>query len=288
MNLNKKKIIVISSIVVILITSIILVLTFVCFHSWKDATCNAPMTCEKCGETQGEALVHEWIEATCTEPKHCVLCGLSQGDPLDHKWEVANCITAETCTECKLTNGEPLGHSVKEWKITKETTCSIEGERKGTCERCNKDCKEKIEKLPHTKSDWIIEKDFIFNPDGSVVPGTEIIKCTVCNTEIESRKYTYDLSIGEKNAVICAYDEINFWHCGPDFLIYQVLVDFNDFSVADAKLAVNHMNIDWDEQAVLYAKENVEGTSRASLMEEMRHYGFSGAQIEKALAEVGY
>lgn len=48
------------------------------------------------------------------------------------------------------------------------------------------------------------------------------------------------------------------------------------------------MTVDWDERAVLYAKENCEGSSRSGLAEEMRYYGFNNAQIEKALKEVGY
>ena len=43
-------------------------------HQWEAATCDAPATCRKCGETEGEALSHvqgDWIvvrEATYTEP----------------------------------------------------------------------------------------------------------------------------------------------------------------------------------------------------------------------------
>lgn len=288
MDSKKKKLIAIGSVAAVIVIAVILVLTLVCFHSWKEATCDAPMTCEKCGETKGDALVHEWIEATCTEARHCVLCGLSQGTPLEHKWKDATCVTAKTCADCNKTDGKPLGHAVKEWEITKETSCSTEGERIGTCERCKKDCKEKIDKLPHTESDWTVKKDYVFNPDGTVVPGTEAIVCTVCKAEIKSREYTTELTLSQKNAVICAYDEISFWHCGPSFLIHDVLVDFNDFSVSDSKLAVEHMTVDWDEQAVLYAKENCEGSSRAGLAEEMRYYGFNNAQIEKALKEVGY
>ena len=78
---NKKKWIIISAIGTVIIT-VVLVLVLVCFHSWKDATCDAPMTCEKCGKTKGEVLQHEWVEATCKEAKHCMLCGLTDGDPL--------------------------------------------------------------------------------------------------------------------------------------------------------------------------------------------------------------
>lgn len=68
----------------------------------------------------------------------------------------------------------------------------------------------------------------------------------------------------------------------------MVLVDFQGFPVADAKFVVAHMSVDWDEQAILYAKEYADGSSRANLVEEMTDYGFTKDQIDMALKEVGY
>ena len=55
-------------------------------HDWQEATCEEPMTCKVCGETQGEPLGHEWLEATCTLPKTCSVCGKTEGEPLGHDW----------------------------------------------------------------------------------------------------------------------------------------------------------------------------------------------------------
>lgn len=285
---NKKKLIIIVSAIGAAIVAAVLILMLVCFHSWNDATCDAPMTCDKCGKTKGEILQHEWVEATCKEAKHCMLCGLPDGEPLAHKWIEATCETAKTCSVCSTVEGDPIGHAVKDWKITKETSCSAEGERTGTCDRCKKECVEKIYKLPHTKSDWQIKKDFIINSDGTITAGSEVIVCVVCKTELETREYTAELTISQKNAAICAYDEINFWHCGPDFLIHTILADFEGYPIEDAKLIVKHMSIDWDEQAILYAREHAEGSSRSNLIKEMTYYGFSKTQIGEALKHVGY
>ena len=138
------------SIIGAIVVAAVMIVTFVCFHSWCSATCDAPMTCSKCGKTKGEALQHEWVEATCKEAKHCILCGLTDGTPLAHTWIEATCETAKTCSACGAVEGDPIGHAIKEWKITKETSCSVEGERTGTCDRCKKECTERIEKLPHT------------------------------------------------------------------------------------------------------------------------------------------
>ena len=131
-------------------------------------------------------------------------------------------------------------------------------------------------------------KDYVINSDASVTPGTEVIVCTVCKEQIRAREYTIELTISQKNVALAAYDEVNFWHCGPDFLIYTVLADFDDFPLEDAEHVVSHMNMDWDKQAVMYAKENCSGTSKAELSDDMRYYGFDRDQIEMALKEVGY
>ena len=37
-----------------------------CAHEWKEATCLLPQACEKCEETQGEALGHTTTSGTCS------------------------------------------------------------------------------------------------------------------------------------------------------------------------------------------------------------------------------
>ncbi len=51
-------------------------------HKWLEATCETPKTCEKCGETEGEAIGHMWSEATRQAPETCQVCGQTQGEPL--------------------------------------------------------------------------------------------------------------------------------------------------------------------------------------------------------------
>ena len=51
-------------------------------HSWSDATCIAPETCEGCGEERGEPLGHDWIPGDCETPDTCSRCGATRGDPL--------------------------------------------------------------------------------------------------------------------------------------------------------------------------------------------------------------
>ena len=82
---NRKRLIVaITAIAVIAIAILIFALTY-CPHSeWKDATCTEPKTCQRCGETEGDALGHkpgEWssstnaLSAKRSSEQKCTVCG---------------------------------------------------------------------------------------------------------------------------------------------------------------------------------------------------------------------
>ena len=58
-------------------------------HTWLEATCTAPKTCETCSVTEGEANGHIWREANCTEAKTCTTCSATEGDPVGHNWQEA-------------------------------------------------------------------------------------------------------------------------------------------------------------------------------------------------------
>lgn len=102
----------ITAIVLLLALSCLLLTGCFCQHEWKDATCDDPKTCEKCGETEGDELDHEWEVADCVNPKTCSLCGKTRGEALGHTWTDATCETAKTCTVCGETEGKALGHTV--------------------------------------------------------------------------------------------------------------------------------------------------------------------------------
>ena len=70
-------------------------------HSWNDATCEAPKTCEACGETEGD-LGHAWNAATCETPKTCILCGETEGDANGHYWLYSG--DTRRCMNCDATS----------------------------------------------------------------------------------------------------------------------------------------------------------------------------------------
>ena len=62
-------------------------------HSWQAATCYAPKTCTRCGETEGDALGHDW--PTMEELSYCSRCNEPNGslellDPSSYKTILTN------------------------------------------------------------------------------------------------------------------------------------------------------------------------------------------------------
>ena len=130
-----------------------------CEHDWVDATCTAPKTCSKCGETDGEANGHTeeivaGTAATCTEDgltdgKKCSVCGVTTVEQtaiaaLGHTEEtVAG--KAATCTEAGMTDGKNC--SVCGVITVEQTAIDALGHKAGeddgdvttavTCERCD-------------------------------------------------------------------------------------------------------------------------------------------------------
>ena len=82
-----------------------------CKHEWNEATCNHPMTCSLCGESEGEPLCHHFMEATCDLPMTCSRCGASEGSALGHRFENATCTEPGTCVVCDQSGGDLLPHT---------------------------------------------------------------------------------------------------------------------------------------------------------------------------------
>lgn len=284
---NKKKTILVVALAGISIIAASVIGIYFCYHKWTDATCTEPKICSICGKTEGKALGHRWKDATCTKAKTCSICMKTDGEALGHKWKDATCTEPQICSVCKQTKGEKLDHLPAKWSTLKEATCTSTGEKETICKRCNKSLTEEIPMLDHTPGKWTVTKEYKVNRDGTVTPGAESVPCSVCNRELETREYTIELTNEQKNAVIRAYEEENFWHVSRDYLINDILVGFCYFSVEDATFAVDHMDVNFDEQAVLYVRQNSSGQSKGEITEMMRYYGYTEEQINNALKEAG-
>ncbi len=150
-----------------------------CAHEWKDATCDEPKTCTKCGETEGEPTNHalgEWVEthATCTEDgsrtRSCVCGQESETETIEktghslveHAAKKPSCTETgwaayETCSRCDYTTYEelPVAHDYE--KTVVEATCTEGGYTLYNCKKCDSSYKgDETAAKSHSFSDWVI------------------------------------------------------------------------------------------------------------------------------------
>lgn len=97
-----------------------------------------------------------------------------------------------------------------------------------------------------------------------------------------------EITQGKKNALRKAEEYLDLKAFSQYKLIEQL--EYNGFSVEEAEYAVNHCDVDWDEQAAKKAAEylNMQAFSRERLREQLKYEGFTTTQIEYALKQNGY
>lgn len=158
-------------------TTVSLVSTL-CTHSFVDATCTAPMTCELCTLQLGAALGHDWVKADCVTAKTCATCGETDGDPLGHTPGVnASCLDPQLCEVCGETLVAALGHVGVDVPGV-EATCTTAGITTGSvCGLCGLTLVEQ-ENIPphgHTPGEWIVDVD-----PTCTTKGTRHKECETC------------------------------------------------------------------------------------------------------------
>ncbi len=81
---------------------------------------------------------HSWIEATCMSPKTCDSCGQTQGTVVAHSWSEATCVLAKTCSYCGIENGSvsATNHDYGDWQVVNELSCTTNGLEKRVCSWC--------------------------------------------------------------------------------------------------------------------------------------------------------
>ena len=197
-------------------------------HAWKDATCTAPKTCERCGETEGNALGHAWKDATCTAPKTCERCGETEGNALGHAWKDATCTAPKTCERCGTTEGEALGHDYA-------NTWSSDAD--GHWHECSR-CGDKADEAAHT-------------PDREAATETDPVKCSVCGYEIAPAigMQDYILEMPVSLAVKLTGDEKPAKETFK-FEIYDLGCEDAEFEIVNDSVVVE--NLEFDENGVAF------------------------------------
>ena len=140
-----------------------------------------PATCLEKGETTYTAEFENEIFKTQTKTVVNIdLTGHTAGEP-KHENEVEPTCTEEgsydevvRCTVCnEIISTEhkttaALGHSWGEWSVTKEPTCSEEGEETRTCSRCNAKETRSLDKVEHDWDDGKIIVEPTFSNTGLI------------------------------------------------------------------------------------------------------------------------
>ncbi|WP_369821716.1 Ltp family lipoprotein [Pseudonocardia sp. EC080610-09] len=95
------------------------------------------------------------------------------------------------------------------------------------------------------------------------------------------------LSVSRQNAVESAESYLDYSAFSRKGLIDQL--EYEEFSTADATYAVDHVTVDWNEQAAKSAKSYMDYSSfsRGSLIDQLEFEGFTAAQAKHGADSVG-
>ena len=233
-------------------------------HTFEKATCTSPALCE-CGESEGDAPGHVWHEATCTAPKTCSRCKTTEGTPIDHTWTDPTCSSPKTCVICKLNEGEHLEHVFSDATCTSPRLCTLCGEPDG-------------EPLGHS-----------FANATCTAPKT----CTRCGgTEGAATGHKYNWGIcstcnAKDPAFISKINAILFPTADTALSRYEAVVALKNsgYSSDEVTRILNVVNINWNEQALKYARNYVASKaaySEKGLRDFMKLRGYTQEQIDYA------
>ena len=93
--------------------------------------------------------------------------------------------------------------------------------------------------------------------------------------------------VSQQNATRSAEDYLDVGSFSRQGLIKQLV--YEDFSTEDATFAVDHITVDWNEQAAKAAKDylDISGFSHSGLISQLGYDGFTPAQAEYGVAAAG-
>lgn len=96
------------------------------------------------------------------------------------------------------------------------------------------------------------------------------------------------MTLSQQNAVRSAENYLDFTAFSREGLIQQL--EYDEFSTSDATFAVDHITVDWNEQAAKAAENYLAFTSfsRGGLIEQLLYDGFTSAQAAYGASAVGY
>lgn len=154
-------------------------------HAWDKGTVTKEPTCKETGIKK----------LTCGECGHTKNETIPIPDPAPHKFGNLTAVDDKNHKDtCQVCNKEiTSAHTWNSGSVTKQPTCTEEGEKTFTCTGCKATKKESVDKLDHKFGAW--EK---------VDADTHKRTCTLCKEETETGKHSYNTSWSK--------DKDNHWH----------------------------------------------------------------------------
>ena len=187
-------------------------------NHWHASTCgHTTEVSEKAEHSFGDWTVTKEAteEAEGSKERSCSVCGYTATEAIEklaHTHKFATDWTkdetyhwyASTCGHTTEVS-EKAEHSFGDWTVTKEATCTENGERKTTCTICGYEKTEVSGKAEHSFGDWTVTKAATEEAEGS-----KERSCSVCGytaTEVIEK-----LAHIHKFATDWTKDETNHWH----------------------------------------------------------------------------
>ena len=189
-------------------------------HHWHAATC------EHTTEVSGKAAhsFGDWTttkeateEVEGTREKSCTVCGYKVTEviaKLDHTHTFATDWTkdetnhwyASTCGH--YVTDSKAAHSFVDWQVTKEASCTEEGEKKATCTTCGYEKTEITDKAEHSYKDGICVcgmREMVLIPAGTFQMGS--IQGTSSNRPVHEVTITKPFYMGEYEVTQAEYEK---------------------------------------------------------------------------------
>lgn len=235
-------------------------------HVMEDATCTKPALCQKCGHVEGEACGHSWDgETTCEKIAECTICGAKK-------------------------DSETLPHEKTNIKHEKPATCKEKGRDVFTCKTCGKTFQEVLPLLDHKYPAKPTRHDefYVTVDTATLYPGHDVYVCEVCGNE-KAIETDENITNEQKRCI-----EQGISYLGSSSFSKQDLVDqleYEGYNSNMAKWAVDHLKVNWNEQAYQEAKSYLRSSnfSYNGLMRQLTSTsgsGFTQSEAEYAMAKI--
>ncbi len=160
--------------------------SFTDYSSNNDATCTQDgtktATCDRCTATstvtdEGSKLPHTFNKQETTEKYFATAANCTQAATYYYSCSV--CGEKGTTT---FASGDPLGHSFTDYRSNNDATCTQDGTKTATCDRCTatSTVTDEGSKLPHTFDKQEATSDYLATAATCTQAATYYYSCSVC------------------------------------------------------------------------------------------------------------